>query len=116
MPDNTSNTSLSTEELSFTIPTIPFEPHRLYTFQDKSLERRIFTHTSAGIQQNNWNSFSPSTREHRDDNEHLEWLGDSILKGLTAHLLDVHFPEMDEGRMSVRIPVPCLETSNDVRS
>ena len=39
------------------------------------------------------------------DNEHLEWLGDSVLKGLTAHLLDELFPDLGEGPLSVR-PTP----------
>jgi len=37
----------------------------------------------------------------KQDNEHLEFLGDSILKGLTAHLIDTLFPEMDEGTMTI---------------
>ncbi|KAF8241596.1 ribonuclease III [Wilcoxina mikolae CBS 423.85] len=74
-----------------------------YTFADKALEKRVFTHKSAGIQQNSWQTFFASgpVVGGRQDNEHLEFLGDSILKGLTAHLIDRLFPEMDEGRMSI---------------
>ena len=48
------------------------------------------------------------------DNEHLEWLGDSVLKGLTAHLLDELFPDLREGPLSVRPPTPPPEPLNQV--
>ncbi|KAF8534230.1 ribonuclease III domain-containing protein [Trichophaea hybrida] len=75
----------------------------LHTFSDTALEKRIFTHKSASIQQNSWDTFFTSGAfvDERQDNEHLEFLGDSVLKGLTAHLIDTLFPDMDEGTMTL---------------
>jgi dsRNA-specific ribonuclease len=36
--------------------------------------------------------------------EHLEWVGDGILKGLTAGLIHSLYPEKTEGEMSVISP------------
>ena len=76
---------------------------RLHTFSDKALEKRVFTHKSAGIQQNSLSAFFASSVlvEERQHNEHLQFLGDSVLKGLTAHLIDNLFPDMDEETMTV---------------
>jgi len=76
---------------------------RLHTFSDKALEKRVFTHKSAGIQQNSLSAFFASSVlvEERQHNEHLQFLGDSVLKGLTAHLIDNLFPDMDEETMAL---------------
>lgn len=89
---------------SLQIPTVSQDRPSLHTFSDKALEKRVFTHKSAGIQQNNWNTLIDfgAKAGGKQDNEHLEFLGDSILKGLTAHLIDTLFPEMDEGTMTVQ--------------
>ncbi len=60
-----------------------------YTFKDKNLLRRCFTHSSYG-------------HEHRDmpDNEKLEFFGDSILGYCTAEYLYKNYPELDEGGLT----------------
>lgn len=75
---------------------IPFDK-ALYTFKDKKLEKQIYTHKSCGIKEAAWGAGSEVVRL---DNEHLEWLGDSVLKGLTAHLIDNLYPDLNEGDTS----------------
>lgn len=55
-----------------------------YTFSDRSLLRRAFTHQSHGD----------------DHNERLEFLGDSILSSSIATLLYERFPVLSEGGLS----------------
>jgi dsRNA-specific ribonuclease len=92
-------------------PKIPYNPERLYRFKSQTLEKTVFTHCSLGTLNRQWGSVlnpsasSTTPARHgeigRADNEHLEWLGDHILKGLTAHLVTQQHPMLDEGRMSV---------------
>ena len=103
-----------------------------YSFRNPALERQVFTHRSQGhapaatdgwaaaIQRSsnsdyNYSHHGSSGSNNNGggtvimDNEHLEWLGDAVLKGLTAHLLDKLFPDLREGPLSVRCtPSPFL--------
>ena len=55
-----------------------------YHFKDKSLLRRALSHSSSGL----------------DNNERLEFLGDSILGFIMADELSRRFPEAREGQLS----------------
>ncbi|KAF8538370.1 ribonuclease III domain-containing protein [Trichophaea hybrida] len=84
-------------DVALRIPSVAFDMPPLYKFKDEALERRVYTHTSAGVQKNNWSSDEVAAKI---DNQHLEFVGDGILKGLTAHLIDTLFPNLNEGEMS----------------
>ncbi|KAF8254044.1 ribonuclease III [Wilcoxina mikolae CBS 423.85] len=84
-------------DVALRIPSVPFDTPPLYKFKDEALERRVYTHSSAGVQKNNWSSDEVAAKI---DNQHLEFVGDGILKGLTAHLIDTLFPSLNEGEMS----------------
>jgi len=92
-----------------TFPTLPLSPGQLHTFTSRSLEARVFTHRSAAIMTTTYADFSHAaggTRNGRwrDDNEHLEFIGDMVLKGLTGMLIEDLHPDADEGYMSVWPP------------
>jgi ribonuclease-3 len=61
------------------------------TFRDASLLQRALTHRSY---------INEHTGEKLEDNERLEFLGDSILDFLAAEWLYHRFPEMDEGHLT----------------
>ncbi|KAL7268468.1 hypothetical protein RUND412_008908 [Rhizina undulata] len=70
----------------FPVPEFPEQNIHLYPFQNAELEQLVFTHSSAGIQKNAWFQEAPP-ETIRKDNQVLEWLGDAVLKGMTATLL-----------------------------
>ncbi|KAI5817360.1 ribonuclease III domain-containing protein [Pyronema omphalodes] len=98
--------SSSCQELEFDhhyIPSIPDTKIDLsnikhFQFANKLLEEEVFTHSSWGMNRTLW--FSSEGNQRRLDNDHLEFLGDSVLKGLTARMLDDMFPELTAGQMT----------------
>lgn len=67
-----------------------------YTFQDKSLLKKAFTHTSYAYENN------------LESNEKLEFLGDSILEFISSKYLYENYPMLKEGEMTkVRATVVC---------
>jgi len=77
-----SNSSL--KEVALRIPSIPYNKQNLYKFKDETLERRVYTHSSAGTQQNSWSSDEVVAKT---DNEHLEFVGDGLLKGILSSIV-----------------------------
>ena len=75
---------------SLKIPEIPFDETLRFQFTNTRIEKKVFAHRSISA-----NTVS------MDNNEHLEFVGDAILKGLTATLIDDLYPDFDEKRMSV---------------
>ncbi len=74
-----------------------------YTFQDKELLRRAFTHTSYAYE------------HHTESNEKLEFLGDSILEFLSSKYIYSHYPKLKEGEMTkVRAEVVCEDSLYEV--
>ena len=70
-----------------------------YTFQDKELLKRAFTHTSYAYE------------HHIESNEKLEFLGDSILEFLSSKYIYSHYPKLKEGEMTkVRAEVVCEDS------
>ncbi len=65
--------------------------HLGLTFKDISLLRRALTHRSY---------INEHTDEQAEDNERLEFLGDSVLDFIAAEWLYDRFPEMDEGNLT----------------
>jgi ribonuclease-3 len=65
-----------------------------YRFSDPELLRRALTHSSAA------NEAHGGTGSPQDDNEQLEFLGDSILGFLISEALVLRFPESREGALS----------------
>jgi hypothetical protein len=52
-----STLALKVDGVDVRIPeSIPYDTNRLYEFKDKDLERRVFTHSSAGILKRSWDS------------------------------------------------------------
>ena len=76
-----SNSSL--KEVALQIPSIPYDKQHLYKFKDEALERRVYTHSLAGAQQNNWSSDEAA----KIDNEHLEFVGGGLLKGILSSVI-----------------------------
>lgn len=74
-----------------------------YTFQDKELLKRAFTHTSYAY-------------EHQvESNEKLEFLGDSILEFLSSKYIYQNYPKLKEGEMTkVRAEVVCEDSLYEV--
>ena len=67
-----------------------------YTFKDKSLLMKAFTHTSYAHENN------------VESNEKLEFLGDSILEFISSKLIYNNYPNLREGEMTkVRATVVC---------
>jgi ribonuclease-3 len=67
-----------------------FEDRIDYTFQDPQLLTLALTHSS----------FAYESEDGADDNEVLEFLGDSVLGFILADFLCDSFPELDEGGLS----------------
>ena len=65
-----------------------------YRFSGRELLRRALTHSSAA------NEAHGGTGSPQDDNEQLEFLGDSILGFLISEALVLRFPESREGALS----------------
>jgi ribonuclease-3 len=68
-----------------------FEDRIDYSFRDKRLLTQALTHSSFAYE---------SSEEGADDNEVLEFLGDSVLGFILADFLCDSFPELDEGGLS----------------
>ena len=67
-----------------------------YTFKDKNLLKKAFTHTSYAYENN------------LESNEKLEFLGDSILEFISSKYLYQNYPNLTEGEMTkVRATVVC---------
>ena len=74
-----------------------------YSFSDSSLLRKAFTHTSYANEH--------SADGHRDSNQMLEFLGDSVLGLIISTYLYGKYPEMTEGKLSrFRSRIVCEET------
>src|SRR5690625_2405219 len=76
-----------------------FQQHINVTFNDQSLLKQAFTHSSY-------------VNEHRpnlfNNNERLEFLGDAVLELTVSHFLFNCFPEMYEGEMTkLRASIVC---------
>ena len=70
-----------------------------YTFKDKELLKRAFTHTSYAYE------------HHVESNEKLEFLGDSILEFLSSKYIYGNYPKLKEGEMTkVRANVVCEDS------
>jgi len=65
-----------------------------YSFRDRALLRRALTHKSR--------AFESSARggEPSENNEQLEFLGDSVLGFVVSEVLVAHFPDLAEGLLS----------------
>jgi len=70
---------------------IRFEDRIDYSFQDKRLLTQALTHRSYAYE---------SSEDEAEDNEVLEFLGDSVLGFILADFLCDSFPELDEGVLS----------------
>lgn len=68
-----------------------FQSHIGIQFQQPSLLRQALTHRSY---------INEHTENAPEDNERLEFLGDSILEFITTDMLYRRFPEMSEGEMT----------------
>ena len=67
-----------------------------YTFKDKNLLKKAFTHTSYAYE------------HHIESNEKLEFLGDSILEFISSKYIYQKYPKLKEGEMTkVRATVVC---------
>ena len=70
-----------------------------YTFQDKNLLKKAFTHTSYAYEHN------------IESNEKLEFLGDSILEFLSSKYIYANYSNLKEGEMTkVRAEVVCEDS------
>ncbi len=67
-----------------------FQDRIAYMFQDPQLLTKALTHSS----------FAYESEDSTDDNEVLEFLGDSVLGFILADFLCESFPELDEGGLS----------------
>jgi len=65
-----------------------------YAFRDPGLLRRALTHKSHAHEK------TAAGEPHWEDNEQLEFLGDSVLGLLFSELLVRHYPFLPEGRLS----------------
>lgn len=70
-----------------------------YTFRDRALLVRALTHSSSANEAADPNS--PAPRNCPPDNERLEFLGDSVLGWLISEYLFRHFPQFNEGQLSL---------------
>lgn len=78
---------------------VPLQNRLGYKFKDEDLLQRALTHRSKGA----------------DNNERLEFLGDSILGFIVAELLFQRFPDLAEGKLSrMRSAVVRKETLTEV--
>jgi len=110
--------------IPITFPAFPPAAGDVHAFASPAVEKRVFTHRSAATATTTYASFSHasgSAARWRDDNEHLEFVGDMVLKGLTGMLIDELFPNADEGYMSVgshppsSLPFPSPGIHLDIR-
>ena len=70
-----------------------------YTFKDKNLLKKAFTHTSYAYE------------HHVESNEKLEFLGDSILEFLSSKYIYANYLHLKEGEMTkVRAEVVCEDS------
>lgn len=70
-----------------------------YTFKDKELLKKAFTHTSYAYDNN------------KESNEKLEFLGDSILEFISSKYIYSKYPKLKEGEMTkVRAEVVCEDS------
>lgn len=70
-----------------------------YTFKDKELLKKALTHTSYAYE------------HHRESNEKLEYLGDSILEFISSKYLYKQYQHLKEGEMTkVRASVVCEDS------
>lgn len=77
-----------------------------YRFQNPVLFRKALTHSSYANEQR---------ARHLQNNERLEFLGDSVLGFVTADYLYNHFPELPEGELTkLRAAVVCEQALYEV--
>ena len=70
-----------------------------YTFRNKNLLKKAFTHTSYAYE------------HHVESNEKLEFLGDSILEFLSSKYIYNNYSNLKEGEMTkVRAEVVCEDS------
>lgn len=80
-----------------------FENEIEYTFKNKDLLKKAFTHTSYAFENN------------IESNEKLEFLGDSILEFVSSEYIYKNFPKLKEGEMTkVRATVVCEESLYEI--
>ncbi|GJQ13382.1 hypothetical protein GpartN1_g5173.t1 [Galdieria partita] len=71
-----------------------------YSFQNKHLLRLAFVHASVHYDMETWDKITESTKTDLQNNERLEFLGDSIFNFVVAEFLFTWFPHLDEGGLS----------------
>ncbi len=77
-----------------------------YQFQNKVLLKKALTHSSYANEQR---------ARHLQNNERLEFLGDSVLGFVTADYLYNHFPELPEGELTkLRAAIVCEQALYEV--
>lgn len=77
-----------------------------YQFRNNVLFRKALTHSSYANEQR---------ARHLQNNERLEFLGDSVLGFVTADYLYNHFPELPEGELTkLRAAVVCEQALYEV--
>jgi len=69
-----------------------FEERLDFQFEDYSLLQRALTHRSF---------VNENPQENQQDNERLEFLGDAVIDFVVAAYLFDHFPDMDEGQLTM---------------
>ncbi len=69
-----------------------FEERLDFQFDDYSLLQRALTHRSF---------VNENPQEPQEDNERLEFLGDAVIDFVVAAYLFEHFPDMDEGQLTM---------------
>ena len=69
-----------------------FEERLDFQFEDYSLLQRALTHRSF---------VNENPQEPQEDNERLEFLGDAVIDFVVAAYLFDHFPDMDEGQLTM---------------
>jgi ribonuclease-3 len=69
-----------------------FEARLDFQFEDYSLLQRALTHRSF---------VNENPQENQQDNERLEFLGDAVIDFVVAAYLFDHFPDMDEGQLTM---------------
>ncbi|EME26377.1 ribonuclease III [Galdieria sulphuraria] len=71
-----------------------------YSFQHKHWLRLAFVHASVHYDMETWDKITESTKTDLQNNERLEFLGDSIFNFVVAEFLFTWFPHLDEGGLS----------------
>jgi hypothetical protein len=70
--------------IHITFPIFPPAEDDLHAFASAAVEARVFTHRAAAAPMTSYGTFSHaagSAARWRDDNKHLEFVGDMVLKG-----------------------------------